>query len=246
MNNKKGEVPKGFSGLGSLVSDIDKEMPPVPAPVQSKPEPNPPPVHEGEPISSVASSAASNTSVHSSKTKSGSSLWKFLLIGIVILFIWFGISKKEVPPPPPPPAPAAPQTSSGVPDVSAPYPSPAPTTTQSAVPSSNRAESQIPESATFTGGAQEEIPPVGDGLTLYPKQIKWCLSEKIRMSAWKDSVNNYSESSVDAFNVGVSNYNSRCSHFRYRRGTLESIKEQVEANRITLQREGFERALQNP
>jgi hypothetical protein len=77
-------------------------------------------------------------------------------------------------------------------------------------------------------------------------QIRYCLSEKIRVSAWKEGVNNYSQNSVDEFNTAVADYNARCSHFRYRSGSLESVRAQVEVNRYKIRSQGIASALANP
>ncbi len=93
---------------------------------------------------------------------------------------------------------------------------------------------------------EEEMPPVGSGMSFNRNQIRYCLSEKIRVEAWQNQVNNYSATSVDAFNIAVDNYNSRCSNFRYRRGELESVRSEVEANRYALIYEGTSNAALNP
>lgn len=59
-------------------------------------------------------------------------------------------------------------------------------------------------------------------------------------------MNSYSETSVDAFNAEVNDYNARCSNFRYRSGTLEGIRSEVEANRTALTRQGVASAAHNP
>ena len=93
---------------------------------------------------------------------------------------------------------------------------------------------------------QAEIPPVGTDILLTRNQIRYCLSEEIRIDSWQNEVNEYSESSVDAFNLAVGDCNSRCSSFRYRRESLESIRSEVEANRESLAAEGRNKALLNP
>ncbi|UVO37626.1 hypothetical protein KUL72_04340 [Bradyrhizobium arachidis] len=61
------------------------------------------------------------------------------------------------------------------------------------------------------------------------------------MAGAKSAVNNYSESDVDRFNAMVADYNNRCSSFRYRRGTLESARHEIEPYRSQLQAEGRSR-----
>lgn len=88
---------------------------------------------------------------------------------------------------------------------------------------------------------QEEKPPVGQSLTFSASQIRYCLAEEIRMAGAKSGVNNYSDSDVDRFNAMVADYNNRCSSFRYRRGTLESARQEIEPYRSQLQAEGRSR-----
>jgi hypothetical protein len=86
----------------------------------------------------------------------------------------------------------------------------------------------------------------GKGLVLNGPQIRYCLSEKIRIESWEGQVSDKSAMAVSAFNAAVEFYNSRCSSYRYRTGTIESIKAQVEANRALLTQEGFDSAVRNP
>ena len=83
----------------------------------------------------------------------------------------------------------------------------------------------------------EQMPPVGSGMTLSNNQIRYCVSEDIRVTAMKDLINSYSSHEVDQFNAAVADYNSRCSSYRYRRGALESVTAEVQANRYALTQE---------
>ena len=76
---------------------------------------------------------------------------------------------------------------------------------------------------------QESMPPVGQDLVFSTAQIRYCLAEDIRMEGAKSALNNYIDSDVDRFNAMVADYNSRCSHFRYRRGMLEGVRSEVDA-----------------
>lgn len=90
---------------------------------------------------------------------------------------------------------------------------------------------------------KEGMPPIGVGLVLNQEQIRYCLSEDIRLEAAKGAVNNYIESDVENFNAMIADYNSRCGNFRYRSGALESVRSEVEPNRGKLQLEGSIRFL---
>ena len=93
---------------------------------------------------------------------------------------------------------------------------------------------------------EETKPPVGSGLAFDRSQIRYCLSENIRMDAWEGQLNQYSDTSVDAFNAAVNDYNTRCSHIRFRSGDLESVRSEVDANRVALTRQGLAKAAGNP
>lgn len=87
----------------------------------------------------------------------------------------------------------------------------------------------------------EDKPPVGSNLTLSSEQILYCVAENIRLEGAKAAVDNHSDYEVNRFNVMVSDYNSRCGSFRYRRGSLESAQSDVELRRSQLLSEGRSR-----
>lgn len=151
---------------------------------------------------------------------SSSGKWWLIGIGVVVFLAWIGGSDKP----------------SQSPQVSYAEPAPAP----AAAPYS-------PAAPTHSYSSNEErLPPVGTGLTFDRSQIRYCLSEKIRMSAWQEQVDQYSETSLDAFNAAVNDYNARCSNFRYRSGTLEAVRSEVEVKRAALTRQGLANAARNP
>jgi len=87
----------------------------------------------------------------------------------------------------------------------------------------------------------EEIPSAGTNLVLGPTQIRYCLAEDIRIDAARSALNEYLQFDVDRFNAMVSDYNSRCGNFRYRKGSLESARAEIERRRPTLEAEGRSR-----
>lgn len=85
-----------------------------------------------------------------------------------------------------------------------------------------------------TGSSAEEKPPVGTDNVLNSAQIRYCLSEKIRIEGADSVVNTYKQAEVNRFNSMVDDYNSRCGEFRYLRGTLEDIQSGVNARKTSL------------
>jgi hypothetical protein len=101
--------------------------------------------------------------------------------------------------------------------------------------------SPAPTPPPATAPAAEILPPVGSSLTLSRDQIRYCLSEDIRLEAARAAVDSYSQFDVSRFNSMITDYNNRCSNFRYRQGSLESVRVEVEANRYQLQTAGAAR-----
>lgn len=106
--------------------------------------------------------------------------------------------------------------------------------------SSGRNSSQQATAPTSTV-VTEDRPSVGTNNVLGAAQIRYCLAEDIRLNAAKVAVDQYLDAEVDRYNTLVSDYNSRCEQFRYRRGALESARAEVEARRATLEAEGIAR-----
>ena len=84
----------------------------------------------------------------------------------------------------------------------------------------------------------EEVPPQGSGQVLSDNQIRYCLSQDIRISAWGTAVDHFSQTAIDSFNSAVGDYNMRCANYKYRRGSLERVRLEVEARRVDLQADG--------
>jgi len=59
-------------------------------------------------------------------------------------------------------------------------------------------------------------------------------------------LNQYSDTSVAAFNAAVNDYNARCSQIRYRREDLEIVRSEIDANGMALTRQGLAKAAGNP
>lgn len=110
--------------------------------------------------------------------------------------------------------------------------------TQHTPPPSSLSQADVRSPPPAPSRPSEERPPVGSGNVLSVAQIRYCLAEDIRLEASKAVVSSYDDAAVDRFNAYVSDYNSRCGQFRYRRGTLESARADVERIRASLQDEG--------
>lgn len=204
---------KGFAGLDSMVSDVTDDVRNVisklPQPSQEPPRappPSPPPV-QSEPVQPQPAPPLSRPApIGSGKQPSGGKNW-LVWGGIILFLIWvFGKTGKSNNNTSYSPPPSSSPSSSYAP-APAPVPAPAPAVVSSA----------------------GEKPPVGNGLSFNREQIRYCLTEKYRVSAIESIVDNTRSGEVAAYNAMVDDYNSRCSHFRYRRGMLESVRSEVDA-----------------
>jgi len=229
-DNRTGK--KGFAGLDSMVSDVKIPKPSAPQPI-----------HKDEPEANLEPITSSPQPAYTGNPSSGGSSgkWWAIGVGLAVFFIWIGSSDKHTSsyiPPSPAPEAAAPAPA---PEAWAPAPAP-----EAAAPAPALAQAAIYGPAPTDTSGNEERPPVGSGLVFNRAQIRYCLSEKIRISAWQSQVDEYSETSVNAFNDAVNDYNSRCSNFRYRSGAVESVQSELNAVHHALRLEGMARAQANP
>ncbi len=75
-------------------------------------------------------------------------------------------------------------------------------------------------------------PPVGQYNVLSVAQIRWCLREVIQIEVLRPMPTTNAQ--IERFNAVVSEYNSRCRRFRYRRGALEQARREVEQQRAQI------------
>jgi uncharacterized protein len=218
---ESGKHKKGFAGLDSMISEVGAAPEPSARPIQQ--EPTEPPNRQPD----ATSTAAEPPQVFTGSPGAGSGArmsgkgWLLIAIGVLVLLAWLANSGKP---------------SSSRP--AAPYEPPAPTTNNAPI-----FGAAAPSTALPSAENEEAAPPVGSGQTLDRSQIRYCLSQRIRMEAWQGRLNENPQSSVDAFNASVNFYNARCSNFRYRTGDLESVRAEVESNRAALTQQGLSMAV---
>jgi hypothetical protein len=87
----------------------------------------------------------------------------------------------------------------------------------------------------------ESAPPIGRDIVLNRDQIRYCLSEGIRLDSSRGVVNDHDKYAIDRFNALVNDYNSRCGSFRYNENVFRTVKNEVETNRWSLQIDGISR-----
>ena len=230
-SDDKKQKEKGFVGLSSLVPKVDTTAPPAPTtePVGSPvsvshsapqstqpPQPPPPPQHQLPPERQAPPIQPQTHQAPVQPASGGSSVGKWVLgIAAVIGLFWF-VGQLDTHTPP---------------SASANTPS-----TQSAAPTYSP-----PDQPQLPSGPQESSPPIGQDLVLSIAQIRYCLAEEIRMQGAESVLDENNRHDVDRFNVSVADYNSRCSQFRYRQGSLEAAQREVGQYRAHLLLEGRNR-----
>jgi hypothetical protein len=252
---------KGFSGFDDLVSDISKDLEEAKAATDSHPtEKQPHSQSSSQKISDAQTSTATQQTYRMISTLdslldlfSGTSIVKWaagIFIALVVIFsLYHGTEKKK-------------DTSYVTRPERATSPAPAPSPTlipEKSESRSTRSQPKLPPKANTVRTPEiivpttvpvpprvepkltEIVPPVGTNNILGRDEIRYCLSEDIRVGAMRGEVDLFSETEVNQFNSTVQDYNSRCGKFRYRQGTLESVRSEVEAQRSHLESEGTAR-----
>jgi hypothetical protein len=86
--------------------------------------------------------------------------------------------------------------------------------------------------------AVEEKPPVGQGAMLSGPQVRYCLAQGIRIEGAGKAVNEASKAEVTRFLALTDDFTPRCGNYRFALGVIQVVKEEVEAKRAALEREG--------
>jgi hypothetical protein len=204
--------PVGFAGLADLVSDVATDVDAAERAVRAPPSP---------PVPRTAAPSPR----HTAKSASGglaallaaipAKLWVF---GGVAALAWMCNAASSKP------SRYTASTSSST------YSSPA--------SSSGNSGYGVPSSASSSYGTldyTETKPPVGSGRSLSMSELRYCVFEDERIGYMKPLVTDNGR--VDTFNRYVQDYNSRCSSFHYRRGTLEAVRREASDRASSLQSE---------
>ena len=203
---------KGFGGFDDLLSDVSKELEGPVAKPKTQSTPRQSPQPKVEPIPQNTPGG-----------KKGSGIaWVVFFFLILIVMSFLG-KKSEVPT-----STSNYQQTYTTPEEEATAPEPA-------------YIAPAPESAPIQVNNIEEMPPVGNGLVFNNNQIRYCVFEDVRLETIQKIINSYSQNEVDNFNANVSDYNSRCHHYKYRAGALEGIQSEVIVRHAALVVEGLDR-----
>ena len=203
-NGKKG---KGFAGLDSMVSDVSEDVEKAARAAPPKAPPPEPPLTD-----TPAQPASPEPQPAPAKSYPSSRPWMpgigWVIVGVIVVAIWLsnaGTGDKS----------QLGTSFSPPPSYSSTAPSAAP----------------VPAPAPAAPVADEQKPTVGQDNVLSIPQIRWCKREKIRIEAIEGVINSAYDHEVDKFNAKVSDYNSRCGKFRYRRGNVEQVDRELSSER---------------
>lgn len=217
-DRKNKENATGFAGLSSMVSDIDSTLKDAQKntqqarPAQSARKlPEPPSA-----VHEDRSEAQTQSYQKNAQPPDGPSAAKWLLgAGAVFGILWL---------------------------VSLADNSSSPNTSSHSRPPQSASVTSAPTGPTqVSARPTEQKPSVGRNNVLTIAQIRYCLAEEIRLDAAESTISGYNHSDVDRFNGYIGDYNSRCSAYRYRQGTLERARREIEPYRGQLEAEGRNR-----
>lgn len=110
------------------------------------------------------------------------------------------------------------------------YRAPAPSSTYAPSPAQPSYNPTYTPPASTSDQFAESEPAGGAGQILSRSEIRYCLSERVRMDAMGDYVDETKQSHIDRFNALVGDYNARCSNYRYRRSEFDGVKASVDAS----------------
>ncbi len=171
--------------------------------------------------STAAAPVVSSSSAPVGKNSSNTFLW-VCAVAVPILFSVY-VSTIQ------PPKPITTSVNSPPP---APTPSPIPAKPSAPINTNPRVPPVVPAPLpTVT----EIRPAVGSNLTLKQDEVRYCLSEKIRLEAMKAVVDTRSSIHIRNFNDRVSDYNLRCGKYRYRQSDMSLAQSEVERIRSRLE-----------
>ncbi|GEO42599.1 hypothetical protein SAE02_67470 [Skermanella aerolata] len=212
------EEQRGFAGFDSLVSNLS-DLPVVAAAVkQVPPRASARSSDDDEPDTPTQAAITSTPAVKSSSGK-----WFIALLVAVGGLVVYGLTTKDQR------APVTPTYSANYTPPVSPQVRPAPV----------QAPAPIPMTQPKPPQPEEVMAPVGEGNVLSVSQLRYCVAQGVRIDGARSAVTDTSEADINRFNVMVSDYNSRCSSYRYRKGLLESVRAEVEARRPMLEAEGI-------
>lgn len=236
-NNKKS--PKGFAGLDDLVSDVEVKPPPPTAPLRPTAQAMQPTPYSPPPSSPPTPPRSEPIEPRQLPPKpSGLSagwIWAICIGGVIVLANVFGGKGTTNTYTPPAAAVYEPPATTYTPPAPV-YQAPEPTYTPPAP-----VYEPPPPAQSF-----ESQPIPGTDNVLDESELRYCLSQKIRIQGWEPNVNTSSQTSVDAFNWAISDFNSRCGSYRYKTQVMDRVRSEVNSRSTDLRFEGVNLATQNP
>jgi len=80
----------------------------------------------------------------------------------------------------------------------------------------------------------EKPPPVSRNKVLNIRQIRYCMTEKIRIDAFESLINVANNHEVHRFNALVKDYKTRCGEYRYRQVDVERVQRELDPVRESI------------
>lgn len=86
---------------------------------------------------------------------------------------------------------------------------------------------------------QEVVPPKGQGFMLAPAQVRYCLAQGIRLGSAAEKAVGLSAAASARMRLVFSDYDQRCSDYRFEPGSFLAAEQNVEADRAILEQQGL-------
>jgi len=209
---------RGFAGLDSLVSDAK-----IPAISPSRVEGT---THPGE-VAGPAPEPGTTSQPKPTPQKSTAGRIPRWVIGvgalIAIRVVWLILASDEQVPPTPPPYSSELASASRATSATGASPSTVPPP-----------DSGLP-ARTSEDIVQETVPAPGSDQILSAPEITYCLAQDKRMTMVQSIIDNHQSADVQHYNALVTDYNSRCSAFRYHQSDMDTARSYISSHQIALE-----------
>lgn len=91
------------------------------------------------------------------------------------------------------------------------------------------------DAATYDDGSETK-PKILPNQVLSASEIRYCLSEDVRINALRQAGSDTDHQFVARFNARVTDYNSRCTGYRYYKTVFAKVQREVQANSAEIRR----------
>ena len=78
-------------------------------------------------------------------------------------------------------------------------------------------------------------PPIGSGLLLDASQVRYCVTEEMRLNTIFPLVDKQSDQAINRVNARIQDFNGRCASAKYGPGMSQRARKEMEAHRASIE-----------